>query len=526
MKLQTWIPFYSATQAQNYLLSLVCLLLIRGAFLLFALAKSGIGVGPDEAQYWLWSQNPDLAYYSKPPGIAWEIWLGTALFGNIGLGIRIGALVLGSFLSLAVYLLAMACGLKPSTAFWAGVVMAVAPLGILGSFLATTDVGYVLFWTLACALVALALRRGIPPNYLLVGMFIGLGALFKWPIYIFWVLLLPFTWVAPRLRSWRILGGFGVSLLGLVPSLIWNVQHDWVTFRHVWATVQGDPRISAVWGKGNFLEFLGAQVALLSPVFFCLLIASIVIFVKKRRRLGLPVFFCGYVSLVILGAFFIFSLFQKMQGNWAVCAYPTASVLIAWYACEWLRLGKSYLLGGAVISVTLTAFVLAIPSLQSNAVGPLFPISYRLNPFRANVGWESLEAYLKEDGYEPNEHFLASDRYQTSALLSLYSEGKRRAYVLNLNESRKNQFSIWPSLADERLGQNGFFVFIDGQSRTVEHRGALVTQLQEQLSDYFRTIEYLGPRPLFSCYGKDVKNALVFRCDEYNGSVPAEVDIY
>jgi 4-amino-4-deoxy-L-arabinose transferase-like glycosyltransferase len=49
---------------------------------------------PDEAQYWTWSLFPDIGYYSKPPGIAWQIAAGTVLFGHTALGVRFLALLL------------------------------------------------------------------------------------------------------------------------------------------------------------------------------------------------------------------------------------------------------------------------------------------------------------------------------------------------------------------------------------------------------------------------------------------------
>ena len=36
----------------------------------------------DEAQYWLWSQNLELGYYSKPPLLPWYIGVFTYIFGN------------------------------------------------------------------------------------------------------------------------------------------------------------------------------------------------------------------------------------------------------------------------------------------------------------------------------------------------------------------------------------------------------------------------------------------------------------
>ena len=39
----------------------------------------------DEAQYWIWSQNPDFGYYSKPPLLAWIIALFCSVFSNTSL---------------------------------------------------------------------------------------------------------------------------------------------------------------------------------------------------------------------------------------------------------------------------------------------------------------------------------------------------------------------------------------------------------------------------------------------------------
>ena len=36
----------------------------------------------DEAQYWLWSKNLDVGYYSKPPFLAWSIWIYAVFFGD------------------------------------------------------------------------------------------------------------------------------------------------------------------------------------------------------------------------------------------------------------------------------------------------------------------------------------------------------------------------------------------------------------------------------------------------------------
>jgi len=147
---------------------------------------AGFRLGPDEAQYWTWSQSIDWSYYSKPPGIAWQIWLGTYLFGQTEWGVRSITVILAVIQAIIVYRLALYTGLFQRTAFWCSLLMAFSPLGMTGSFLAITDVGFILCWTGACLSVVAALHQKQEPNPLHIGVWILAGALFKWPIYLFW----------------------------------------------------------------------------------------------------------------------------------------------------------------------------------------------------------------------------------------------------------------------------------------------------------------------------------------------------
>src|SRR5262249_38304718 len=149
--------------------------------------------------YWTWSRALDWGYYSKPPGIAWQIWLGTKLFGHTEWGVRSLSILLSFAQSWGVYLLAVRAGLLPRTAFWCGLLMAFSPLGILGSFFAVTDVGFIVCWTGACLAVVSALQKKKVPNPLLIGAWILAGALFKWPMYCFWIFyFLACYWYFPQ----------------------------------------------------------------------------------------------------------------------------------------------------------------------------------------------------------------------------------------------------------------------------------------------------------------------------------------
>ena len=69
------------------------------------IVASPLEIGPDEAQYWRWSEKLDFGYYSKPPLIAWVIAASTAVFGDGEWAIRLLAPVLHGGAAFFLFLL-------------------------------------------------------------------------------------------------------------------------------------------------------------------------------------------------------------------------------------------------------------------------------------------------------------------------------------------------------------------------------------------------------------------------------------
>lgn len=498
----------------KYLLFLLVILLVKAGIIIWVISTGSIGLVPDEAQYWTWSQALDWGYYSKPPGIAWQIGAGTFFWGNTEIGIRFFSVIGGIILPLAVYFLARACALLPQTAFWAGTMMALAPLGVMGSLLAITDGGMMFFWTLACIVLMQAIEQEKVPSYVLIGTFIMLGALFKWPIYFFWAWVLLAWYFFPFLRNRSIFLGIVISILGMFPSVIWNASHQWATFQHVFSTVQGSGAVAA---KGNVWEFIGAQAVLLSPLlFFFLLMGCVNLFKEKIPN---PVFFGAFASFMTLGLLCGYALFKKTQGNWGIFIYPTLIVFLSWFLCEKLTWGKKALVVSLFFSVALSITGLSLPYLQMKNLGN---VPYKWNPFKHNVGWSQLEIALKSAGYNPEAHFLFGDRYQSTSLLSFYGPTQKRAYFFNLEGTRKNQFSFWPGMSELEMGRDGFFVSIEN----TPFQEFKVEEYRKRLTPYFEKVEFIGAYPLFKANGTIVKEALIFKGLSYNGQQPSETNLW
>lgn len=502
---------------------LICLLIKAFLMILFIL-HGGISLGSDEAQYWTWSQALDWGYYSKPPGIAWQIWLGTLGFGSTELGVRVIAVGISMAQALAVYGLAIRCGLSAKVALHCGLAMALCPIGILGSLLATTDGGWLLFWTCACIIVASALHKKQDADPLLIGLCLLAGALFKWTIYVFWIFFLIARWRYFPGQPWRkFLAGLALSLLGLLPSVWWNGWHDWATFRHVTSTLQGGSEHVA---GSNFGAFIGAQAALISPILFILLILAFYTWFKQFKTLDPSLVFCGFVSLSTLGFMAGASLFQKIQGNWAVWAYPTAIILLGWFVKQAGQKRLNVFMLGLGSSVILTAFVLFIPAIQENGSSSFAWLPHRLNPFKHNMGWMALKDQLTQHGYDPEKDFLFSDKYQTTSLLSFYSEGQKRAYFLNLHGIRKNQFSYWPSLQEEQQEKTGYFIWAENAPYLQKQWKEKMQFYENELQKYFESVEFVGISPLLYQGPEIVKGAFIFRCRNCKNRQPEEVHLY
>ncbi|MBN4066712.1 glycosyltransferase family 39 protein [Simkania negevensis] len=495
---------------------------IVGAILL--ILYSDIGLSPDEAQYWTWSQDLGWGYYSKPPGIAWQIWLTTQLFGNTELGIRFGAVVISTLITFALYALARSAGIAKEGAFWAGAMIALSPLGILSTFAATTDGGAILFLILAAIPCVKAVRKQETPNFLLVGLFLACGLLYKWTPLILWLPILCFATYTPSFRKKTLPCGMALSLLGLFPSLVWNTSHDWATYRHLLGQLLGGPgpRTTKPLFHGNFFEFLAGQFAVLSPIFFLLLITAIVYAWRKRKQISPPIIFLFSFAPILL-SYFLLSLLNKIQANWTAYLYPFLCAATAWYATTHLKNGKRWLLTGATLSIILSSLTMTIPYIQTHSIVSAFPIPYKINPFRHSIGWKKLPKILTDAGYDPQKHFLFADSYQMTSILSFYSPGQKRAYFLNLHGDRKNQFSYWPQMQTQQQAIGFYFNAFD-----IKPLGSLINPKRNlaPLTPYFQNAEPAGTFALFSSYTLPSKGGVLYKCFNYNGLQPKKAEKY
>jgi 4-amino-4-deoxy-L-arabinose transferase-like glycosyltransferase len=329
---------------------LPALLLVLGALTLariVALSFSVVDLFPDEAQYWVWSREWALGYFSKPPLLAWVIGAATAICGNAEPCIRapaplfyFGTSVLAYFIGKMLY--------DGRTAFWAGLTMALGTGVVFSARIISTDVPLLFFWALALLSYVKIVEYPDSRWAVALGASIGLGLLAKYAMIYFLLgigLAAALDGEARRvLRDRTMWLALGIAVVLVAPNIYWNVTHDLVTLRSTRAVIVGAGEQASLLMP---LEFLGAQFVVGGPIVFAVLILATVR-IRDRTVLRADRLMLAFAlpPLVIVT---VTALAVKVNANWAAPSFVSATVLAAaWLvrrnALGWLKAGV--LLGG------------------------------------------------------------------------------------------------------------------------------------------------------------------------------------
>ena len=134
----------------------------------------------DEAQYWIWSRSLDFGYYSKPPLVAWIISLFTFFLGNTFLAIKIIPITFYIISGYVVYLLSLELFNNKSQAVLTAASFYLMPAVSFSSFLLSTDVFLVFFWSISLLFFLKCIKNPLKINFFILGIFVGISFLTKY----------------------------------------------------------------------------------------------------------------------------------------------------------------------------------------------------------------------------------------------------------------------------------------------------------------------------------------------------------
>lgn len=479
------------------------------ALLLFArlayIAGDTIDLSEDEAYQWVWSKHLALSYFSKPPLIAYTQFLGTTLWGDSAFGVRFFSPVISTILGLAL-LHFFARELNARAGVFLLIALSATPLIAAGAVLMTIDPLSVLFWTAAMLSGWRAAQlNGTTRDWLWVGFWMALGFLSKYTQLfqllswvVFFVLWKPARKHLARPGPWLALG---INLLGTLPVIIWNAQHHWVTLTHL----SDRAGVDKAWRPTLrfFGEFVGAEVALLNPVFFVAIIWAAIAFWKKgRHNPKLVYFFSMGAPLFVI--YWLFSFRSRVLPNWiAPAVIPLYCLMIAYWEPQW-RLGRGAIRAwfqAAVLGGALAVVLAHDTDLVSKLFKVSLPVEYdhlrRVRKWKETANTVSqLRQELLAEG---KPVFIIADHYGMTGELSFYLPEAREQVqgeplvFYQTSPHPRNQFWFWPGYTN-RTGQNAIFVReVDRQKTESKPAPPSIQNEFESVTDLgFKDVRYGG----------------------------------
>ena len=188
----------------------------------------------DEAYYWMWSKHLAGGYYDHPPMVAIVIRLGTMIAGDTELGVRLVSILLALPMSWAVYRTAAILFGGLRVAATATILLNVTLMAAVGTLIVTPDAPLLVASSFVLFFLAKVLETGRGAWWLAVGAAVGAALLSKYTALFFGPAILIWLVSVPKLRRWLIspwpyLGGL-VALAIFAPVILWNADHQWVSF--------------------------------------------------------------------------------------------------------------------------------------------------------------------------------------------------------------------------------------------------------------------------------------------------------
>lgn len=469
-------------------LAAACLIMGSAAAHLAYLARDcPLDLAPDEAHYWDWSRHPDWSYYSKGPLVAYLIRGGCLVAGawseqvtgNLALAVRLPAVLCGSLLLASLYVLTLQIYGRERLALGVVALALTLPPVAVGSSLMTIDSPYTCCWGWALVLVWHAVFRASRWAWVGAGCAVGLGILAKYTMVLFLPSVALFLLTTPGYRRLLRRPGFwvmtGITGLCCLPILVWNVQHGWVSYRHVVS-------LSGIKGEGPRLHWLGPLVYVggqcgLLLVYWFVAWAGAMLAHQPLAERDPGRRYLWWLSAPTFGLFLAFS-FKTGGGevNWPVTAYLSGLVLAAgwltvpfqsprgWYR----RLNFAGLVLACGAGLLLTVFLHRsdyLHPLMSRVTGPPSPANRfplrRFDPTCRLKGWRDTLAVevdrvvdeLRAGGEEP---VLAATSWTVPGELGFYCRGHPQAYSVGLLVGdRHSQYDLWPNPLDDGAALRG-----------------------------------------------------------------------
>ncbi|MFY0666025.1 MAG: glycosyltransferase family 39 protein [Natronospirillum sp.] len=465
--------------------SYLTLALVFGVVLLIyrlvALYLTAPGLFFDEAYYYGWSQTPDWGYYSKPPVVAWIIFIATELFGKSEFTVKLAAPILHTCTALVIYFIGQRLH-SAKAGFYAFLTFLTMPFIGLESWFITTDAPLLLCWSLLLFFYLRAIETNHWKDWILGGVFGGLGLLSKYTMALFPIAIL-FYFVATlhfhqfkNLRFWALVL---ITAIIFLPNMVWNYQYGFPSIMHTLDLAGVREK------QGNPIEFFLGQFLVFGPIAFALLLSWL--HPKKYKTMPLAV----SLALIPIILLFLQSFRNEAYVNWAAMGYVAGSVLAGISFTTFKPRLFKLSIGINVLAMLIFYHFTAL----ANFAG--INLTSNTTPYARVDGWRELGEYSNQLAKAYPDHVFVSTRRNINSYLSFYLDDTLSVRTINPSEPPADHYGLKYVISDNE--KRAILVLPSRISESVYAQFDEVEQLselrinrygQESTYYYYRAIRY------------------------------------
>ena len=412
---------------------------VIGVVLIRGIVLAATPLSFDEAYYWLWSKHLAAGYLDHPPLIAFLIRAGTILFGDTSAGVRIVTWMLSGVATWAVWRTASKITKSAEAGAIAALLFNLTPMIAAESGVATPDSPEIAATALVLLVLAEIAETGYGPWWIAAGIAAGFGLLAKYTAFFLGAGILVWLAVVPKQRHWFasfwLYLGAAIALAMFTPVVLWNAQHDWISFAMQFGRT----------GAGAFTlrylgEFLGGQLLLVTPFIAVLAAAGMI---SGFRQSGLPDLRLPACILLPGTVYFLgHSLHDRVQGNWPSFLYPALALAAA---AAYLPLSKQPTIVNFSRRLAVPVAAALVGAIYVQA---LFGVAHLRDPVSRLLAYGMDGVVADIDGLRKREDAAAivTTNYAITGWLAFYLPGHPSVVQLNERSRYLNETSPDPLL--------------------------------------------------------------------------------
>ncbi len=281
------------------------------------LVAPSFGLGVDEAHYILYGYYLDWSYVDHPPLVGWTQALFLYLFGDSVFWGRFPAILLMAIVSWQCYRFLLFLKATNKQALWGVTALNSSFMfGAIGLMLLPENFLLIFIYPIIMSVLKIE-EKGKINDYIWLGVWLGLAGLSKYTA----VILLPpiLLYILTKRRydllvNPRILLTALIGMIFILPVIVWNASHEWVSFTYQSSHVTGSTTIAFK----PFIRSLLAQFGAYNPFLF--IIAFYGVFASLRSK-NPAIVLTLYVGLGIELFFIATSFLKPVLPHWPAMFY-------------------------------------------------------------------------------------------------------------------------------------------------------------------------------------------------------------